>query len=287
MTFLVLAVVSSTFNHLFFKAFVRFRIDLLSAIVGNFAACVVIGYSFSIESISRSSFFARDWFPFSILQGGVFVACLFLMGRTTEKQGVAVASLATRLSVALPTVAAFLLYDDLVTASKITGILIALLALYLSCADLSESAHPLRAGTMLPLALFAVFGAYSTLIKFVQERFLGSTSYHAYVIFSFFSAFLISGSVLAWRLFKKQQACKWKDLIAGLALGCANYGSVYFLLRALSVPGWQSSQLFPTVSIAVVGLSSFGAWAFFNERFHRRMLVALAIGVGSIVLVNL
>ncbi|MCP4656184.1 MAG: hypothetical protein GY856_12295 [bacterium] len=287
MTFLVLAVVSSTFNHLLFKAFARFRIDLLSAIVVNYAACVVIGYSSSMESISRSSVFAQDWYPFSIIQGGVFVACLFLMGRTTEKQGVAVASLATRLSVAIPTVTAFLLYDDLLTASKIIGILAALLALSLSCVDPTGSAHPLKAGGLLPLALFTVFGTHSTLVKFVQEQFLGGTSYHTYVMSAFLSAFLISGSVLAWRLFKKQQACRWRDLIWGLALGCTNYGSVYFLIRALSVPGWQSSQLFPTISIAVLSLSTLGAWAFFSERLHRWMLGALAIGAGSIVLVNL
>lgn len=287
MTFLVLAIACSTLNHLLFKTFARIRIDLLSAIVANFAACVAIGYGSSIASVFRSSILAQRWYPFSMLQGSVFVACLFLLGRTTEKQGVAVASLATRLSVAIPTVAAFLLYGDLVTASKIIGILVALLALYLSCADPTRSAHPLRVESILPLGLFGVFGVYSALLKFVQERFLASTSYHAYVMSSFLVAFLMSGSILAWRLFKAQQVCRWKDLLWGLALGCTNYGSVYFLIRALGVPGWQSSQLFPTVSIAVVSLTSFGAWAFFNERFHRRMLVALAIGVGSIVLINL
>jgi hypothetical protein len=106
-------------------------------------------------------------------------------------------------------------------------------------------------------------------------------------MYAFLSAFLISGSVLAWKLLKKQQACRWRDLISGLALGCSNYGAIYFLIRALSVPGWQSSQLFPTVNISVLSLSSLGAWAFFNERLHRWMLGSLAIGAGSIVLINL
>ena len=76
-------------------------------------------------------------------------------------------------------------------------------------------------------------------------------------------------------------------MVAGLSLGCANYGSVYFLIRTLGVPGWQSSQIFPTVSIAVVGFSSLGAWAFFKERFHRGMIAAMVFGALSIVLVNL
>jgi drug/metabolite transporter (DMT)-like permease len=287
MIFLILVIISSTFNHLLFKAFARYRIDLLSAIVANFAACVIIGYSSSIGSVFRGSILEQDWYPFSILQGSVFVACLFLMGRTTEKQGVAVASLATRLSVAIPTVTAFLLYADSITILKFAGIVAAFLALYLSCTEPSKSTNHFKAKSMLALSLFIVFGLYATLIKFVQARFLGSTSYHAYVMASFFAAFVISGLVVVWRLFRKQQSCQGRDILSGLVLGCTNYGSVYFLIRVLSVQGWQSSQLFPTISTAVVVLSSFGAWVFFNEHFHRRMLWALAIGVGSIVLINL
>jgi drug/metabolite transporter (DMT)-like permease len=274
---------------LLFKAFARLRIDLLSAIVANYAVCVVIGYSSSNENVFQTSIFAQNWYPFSVIHGGVFVACLFLIGRTTEKQGVATASLATRLSVIIPTFTAFLLYGDLVTISKIAGILLALLALYLSCIDPAGSAQPLRSKSMLllPITLFAAFSVHLTLVKFVQVQFLGSTSYHVYVMFTFLSAFFISGSILVWRLFKKQQTCRWKDLISGLVLGGSNYGAVYFLIRALSVAGWQSSQLFPTVSVAVLGFSSLGAWALFNERLPRRMLGALAIGAGSIVLINL
>ncbi len=287
MTFLALAIISSTFNHLLFKAFARFRVNLLSAIVVNYAVCMVIGYSASTEPVLRYPVFTQAWYPISIIQGIIFVACLFFMGKTTEKQGVAAAGLAARLSVAVPTVAAFLLYDDVVTAAKITGILAALLALYLSCAKPAESESSFRAIHILPVTLFVVFGAHSTLLKFVQERFLDHSSYHVYIMSAFLSAFLVSGAVLARQLFKKQQTFRWKDLFWGLALGCTNYGSIYFLIKALSVPGWQSSQLFPTISIAVVGLSSLGAWLIFNERLRWRMIGALAIGAGSIALINL
>lgn len=287
MLFLVFAIGCSTCNHLMFKAFARRRVDLLSAIVINYVVCVAIGYSSSTASISIPSMFGQNWYPFSVIQGGLLVACLFLIGRTTAKQGVSIASLATRLSVAIPTVIAFFLYDDAVTTLKIFGILAALIALYLSGVEDAETKDPLRGINWLPFILFVGFGVHSTLLKFVQARFLGSTSYHAYVMASFFAALLISGLVLAWKIFKRQYALRPQDLTAGLILGCTNYGAVYFLIRALSVPGWQSSQLFPTISIAVVSLSSLGAWVVFNERLQGRMLGALIIGVAAIVLVNL
>jgi drug/metabolite transporter (DMT)-like permease len=287
MIFLVLAVLCSTGNQLLFKMFARLRIDLFSAIVANYSVCVVIGFSSSGQAIRPGAMFTQGWHFYSILQGGLFVACLFLLGLTTARHGVAVASLATRLSVVIPTMAAFLLYGDLLTVFKIGGILASLLALYLSSTDRAGNAKAVHSPGILPLSLFIVFGLYATLLKYVQEKFLSGFSYHTYVLLSFLSAFLLSAALLAWRLFKKKQVCRWQDMLAGFVLGCSNYGAVYFLIRTLGVPGWQSSQLFPTVSISVVTLSTLGAWAFFNEKLQRRILWALAIGIGSIVIVNL
>ena len=287
MQFLFLSILFSTLNHLLFKAFARWRIDLLSAIVTNYAVCAVIGYSSSVDSIYWRSVLVRDWFPFTVIQGGLFVVCFFLIGLTTAKQGVAVASLATRLSVAIPTVLAFFLYDDTVTTLKVAGILAALIALYLIGIENRGETDRLQTIKILPITLFVGFGINATLIKFVQDQFLDNTSYHAYVMTSFLTALLISASGLVWKRFKTQHTTTWKDLISGLVLGFTNYGAVYFLIRTLGVPGWQSSQLFPTISIAVVILSSVSARVVFSERLYLRVLGAIVIGIGAIILVNL
>jgi drug/metabolite transporter (DMT)-like permease len=287
MQFLIFAIAFSTLNHMLFRAFARRRIDLLSAIVVNYVVCVAIGYGSLVDSISWRSMFGLDWYPFSVVQGAMLVVCFYLIGLTTKKQGVAVASLASRLSVAIPTVLAFLLYKDTVTSLKVAGILAAIVALYLIGVENTGKTERLQAVKILPITLFVLFGLHSSLIKFVQAQYLDNASYHAYVMSAFFSALLISGAGLVWRICRKQYAGKWKDLISGLLLGCTNYGAVYFLIRTLGVPGWQSSQLFPTISIAVVCLSSIGARVVFNERLHRRVLRAIVIGVGAIILVNL
>ena len=202
MTFLILAITCSTINLLLFKAFPRLRIDLLTAVVANYAACVAIGFGSSSTNRLSSTVFAQGWYPFSILQGGILVTSFFLLGPATQKHGVSVASLATRLSVAIPTTAAFLLYNDVVTASKVIGLFTALIAIYLSSVSPAESTRRKKKNSGLPLVLFVVFGAHFTLVKFVQEPFLGHTAYHEYVMFCFLSAFVISTTVLIWRVLK-------------------------------------------------------------------------------------
>jgi len=285
--FLTFAIIFSTINHLLFKAFARFNIDLLTAIVFNYFVCVIIGYGTSVEKLFQGSIFTQNWYIFSIIQGALFAVSFFLMGRTTKKYGVAVTSLATRLAVAIPVVAAFFLYNDIISVTKITGVLIALFALYLSCAGQENTPSVSKTKAFLPVFLFISFGMHSTFIKFVQENFLGSTSYSTYIMSSFLAALILSGSILLWRVIMKKCICQWRDVAAGIILGCANYGAIYFLIRALSVPGWESSQLFPTISISIVILSSLGARIFFREQISRKILLSLVIGIGAIVLVNM
>ncbi|KAA3619547.1 MAG: hypothetical protein DWQ05_02150 [Calditrichaeota bacterium] len=287
MIFLISAILFSTFNHLLFKAFARLKIDLLTAIVANYAVCVTIGFIASNGTAFQSDLFAQNWFPFSVVQGGLLVVSLFLIGKTTAKHGVAITSLATRLSVAIPTVIAFFLYNDVATPVKIIGICAALLALYISGLESNSTAREPHGVKILPIILFISFGTHSALLKYVEAAFLGSTSYHTYVMAAFLSAMAISSLVLLWRIFSQKKRSRLKDVGFGCILGFSNYWAVYLLIRALSVPGWQSSELFPTISIAVVILSSFGAWAIFKERIHRPMAVAIGIGMGSLILINL
>ena len=286
MIFLLLAVICSTGNQLLFKVFARLGIDIFTAIVANYAVCVLIGFSSAGQGVWPVAIFTQEWHFYSLVQGGMFVVCLVLLGMTTARRSVAVASLATRLSVVIPTIAAFLLYGDVLTIFKVSGILASLLALYLSSSDRAGNAKSGNSPGILPLSLFIAYGLYAALLKFVQEKFLNGFSYHSYVLLSFLAAFLLSAALLAWKFFKKRQVSRWRDMYAGFVLGCSNYGAVYFLIRALGMPGWQSSQIFPTVSIGIVSLSTLGAWVFFNEKLSHKLILALAIGIGSIVLVN-
>lgn len=287
MIFLALAILSSTVNHLLFKTFTRLKIDLLTVIVVNYGVCIIIGTLSSSIKFSTDSPFVQAWLPFAIIQGLIFIGCLFILGKTTATQGVSVATLATRLSVVVPVVAAFFLYNDVMTLYKCLGILATLLSLTLSSGTLNEDESSGKYFRFLPVALFIVFGLHSTLLKFVQDRFLDASSYHAYLVTAFASAFLIGAVVLGLRYFRARNTISPANLMCGLSLGCTNYGSIYFLIKALGHPGWQSSVIFPTVSIAVVLFSSIGAWILFHERFRGRLIGALTLGIISIILLNL
>ena len=287
MIFLIFAILSSTTNHLLFKAFGKYKIDILTAIVVNYAVCSVIGFTSSFEILSKNSLLTNNWFFFSVGQGALLFICFYLMGRTTTSHGVTVASVSSRISVAIPTLMAFILYNDLLTITKIGGILIALISLSLSAGNKNNNSESHKMGYLLPAMLFVAFGMHSTLVKFVQAFYLENSSYHIYTMTSFFFAFLISGIFLLWRNLQQFKKLFKKDIIAGIILGCTNYAAFFFLISVLGIPGWESSALFPTMSISVVGFSSFGAWLIFKENISLRMIFVIFLGAVSIILLNL
>ena len=64
-------------------------------------------------------------------------------------------------------------------------------------------------------------------------------------------------------------------------MGLINYGAIYFLVKVLSLEGWQSSQLFPIYSVGVVSLSSLLAMILFKERLSRLKTFGLVVGTGG------
>jgi drug/metabolite transporter (DMT)-like permease len=287
MVYLILSIACSTGNHLLFKAFKQWKTKLLCAIVMNYVVCVIIGFSSTRLARIDGYLWRQDWFGFAIFHGLLLIGSYYLIALTTKHVGVAVASLATRISVMLPIVAAFFLYGDILTVFKTVGILGALAALCLSSVE-NSSGPSVKAVSIhyLPVALFLAFGSHLTLTKYVQEYYLNDVVYHGYVMLSFASALFFGVGVLAWRVLIKKDSYHKRDFLAGILLGCVNYGSVYFLIRALSVEGWESSEIFPTISIAVVISSSVGAHLLFRERIQGSKIVALILGLISVVFIN-
>jgi len=65
-----------------------------------------------------------------------------------------------------------------------------------------------------------------------------------------------------------------------------NYGAIYFLVKVLSLEGWQSSQLFPIYSVGVVIVSSLLAMILFKERLSRLKTFGLVVGLMAVALLN-
>lgn len=287
MIYLILAIVGSGVIPVIFRVFESWRINLFLAIPANYVVCVLIGRLLGDESQSVAQLASQPWILFAVVQGVLLAVNFFLLAHTAQRVGVAVAALASRLSVAIPSLLAFALYGDSLTGIKLAGLLTALMALYLCTApEKGADASAARLFQLLPLLVFATFGAYFTILKYLQTYYLDESSYHSYVMSGFVFAFLSSLAIGAARGVFSLVDFRTKHVLAGIFLGVINYVAVYALLQVLALQGWQSSQLYPIYSVGVVGVSVVLAVLLFRERLSKQKTIGLAVGAIAVGLLN-
>jgi drug/metabolite transporter (DMT)-like permease len=287
MIYLLLAILGSGIIPVLFRAFDGWRVNVFWAIPINYLTCAVVGQIWAGHPLNLAHLPKQSWFGLALVQGVILAVNFFLLAYTAQRAGVAVAALASRLSVAIPAVLAFLIYEDSLNAVKIVGLAAALLSLYLCTAPdgKSESDRSLSI-KLLPLLVFFTFGCYFTIIKYAQAHYLNESTYHPYVMAGFLFAFLTSVIIGAARKLLVVRHFRVSDALAGVLLGVVNYVAVYALIKMLALAGWQSSQLYPIYSVGVVCVSTLLAMILFREQLSKQRTVGLAVGLIAVALLN-
>jgi drug/metabolite transporter (DMT)-like permease len=287
MIFLLLAIFGSGLIPVLFRAFDGWRVNLFWAIPINYLTCALVGRLWAGQSLDLTRLPSQPWVELALLQGVILAVNFFLLAYTAQRAGVAVAALASRLSVAIPAVLAFLLYGDSLNVVKVVGLAAALMALYLCTApDGRLPSDRSLSIKLLPPLLFLAFGCYFTIIKYAQVHYLNESTYHPYVMAGFLFAFLTSVIIGAARKLLVVRHFRIGHALAGVLLGAVNYIAVYALIKMLALAGWQSSQLYPVYSVGVVGVSTLLAIILFGERLSRMRAVGLFVGLVSVALLN-
>jgi drug/metabolite transporter (DMT)-like permease len=287
MIYLFLAIVGSGLIPVLFRGFADWRVNVFWAIPINYLTCVIAGSVWGGHPLALSTLPNQPWLWLAMLQGGILAVNFFLLAYTAQRVGVSVAALASRLSVAIPSILAFVFYGDSFDAAKLAGLAAALVSLYLCTASTEKHAttRPL-ALKLLPLLVFLTFGCYFIVIKYAQVHYLSEASFHDYVMAGFLFGFLTALAICSARRLLVLKQFRQVHLLAGLILGVVNYVAVYALVKALALDGWQSSQLYPMYSVGVVAVSTGLAMLLFNEKLSNIRKLGLAMGLVAVALLN-
>ena len=287
MIYILLAILGSGLIPVLFRGFADWRVNVFWGIPVNYLTCVFVGSIWGGHPLALSTLPSQPWLWLALLQGGILAVNFFLLAYTAQRVGVSVAALASRLSVAIPSILAFLFYGDSFTVAKLAGLAAALVSLYLCTVSTEKhlTARPL-ALKFLPTLVFLTFGCYFIVLKHAQVHYLVDGSFHDYVMSGFLFAFLTSLMICLGRGLLVLKQFRLVHLLAGFLLGVVNYLAVYALVKALALEGWQSSQLYPIYSVGVVAVSTGLAMILFGEKLSNIRKAGLAVGVLAVALLN-
>ncbi|MBT8393830.1 MAG: EamA/RhaT family transporter [Flavobacteriaceae bacterium] len=286
MIYLLLSIAASTIILILFKLFERYRVNTLQAIVVNYITACSFGLISYNAPINVEDIVSSKWFFGAFALGFLFIAIFNVMALTAQRNGLSVASVAAKMSVIIPVIFGIYMYKESVGFQKVLGIILALVAVYLTSIK-SKSSINTSKGLLLPVILFLGSGIIDTSIKYLETTYVAQNGIPIFSATIFCFAGIIGIGILIKRLIVSPIKLEFKNLYGGVALGIVNYYSIYFLLKALQYEGTESSTIFTVNNVAIVMLSTLIGLVLFRETIYAKNWIGIAIAVVSITLVTL
>ncbi|MDT0648122.1 EamA/RhaT family transporter [Zunongwangia sp. F260] len=285
MIYLLLSILSSSIIFVVFKLYTRFGINTLQAIIVNYYIACTVGFFGYIENFDISRVPAESWFPGTLFLGAMFISVFYLAALTTQKSGLSVVSVATKMSVAIPVFFGIFLYNENTGILKITGIFLALASVYLTSIKKKEGISIKKKNLIFPLLVFLGSGIIDATIKFLETSYVSESDVGLFSSTIFAIAGIIGTGILLYQALTGGLKITMRNIIGGIALGIPNYFSIYFLVMALRSPEFDSSSIFTMNNVGIVSVSTLLGIAFFEERLIRKNWIGISLAIISIILV--
>lgn len=290
--YLFLSIICSTALFLILKSFIRWRVQTLHAIIFNYFTAGSLALLLSPVSIAE---YAQELLMAAPLSAGVglmFITVFMIIAHTTQRHGIGVASVASKMSMMIPISAGLILYHESLEWTKSMGLLLALPAVIATSYPPKPSRElqqlPVAGNSiLLPLLLFAGAGLVDTAIKYSQHRYMNDQNQFLIIMSIFYSAGIIGLVKFLYDTYILKSEISLRSVFGGILLGIANFFSLYFLIRCLAWPGSESSTVFAYVNIGVVACSFLTGMAVFNERPGRYQYIGMALAIGAMALLSI
>lgn len=287
MIYLLFSILASTCIFVIFKLFDKFSINILQAIIVNYFVAFITGILFFDGTVNFSQLPSYDWFYYTLGLGALFILVFNLMAITTQKGGLSVVSVATKMSVVIPVLFGLIYYKESLGILKLIGISLALIAVFLTSVKSKTGLRMDKKLIILPILVFLGSGVIDTSIKYLEDTFVAKDDVSIFSAIIFLAAALVGVLILIIQAIKGKVTLEFKNLIAGICLGVPNFFSIYFLVKTLRSGLLDSSGIFTINNVSIVTLSTLIGIALFREKLLIKNWIGILLAIGSIFLITL
>ena len=283
---LLLTILLTSALFFLFKEFEKRNINTHQAITFNYLVASVSAYLFTEQSLTIKQIINAEWIPSTIILGILFVVMFNVMAKTTQKLGISIASMASKVSLVIPFILALIINEtgnlSFINISKkinpinIIGVFLSIVAIYLSFNIQNKKKHSIN----IAIILFFGAGILDAILNYIQKTELkGENDYDYFIIVVFLVAFLAGLT----KFIISREKLKIKNILAGICLGIPNYFSIYFILISLKELG--GAIVFPVLNIGVVLTASILGFFIYKEKLNMKNWIGITIACIAILLI--
>lgn len=271
-----------------FKLFPKYKVDNLQALIFNYITAATLGFimftlnggTFSITSVLNA-----NWILHAIAIGVLFIVVFNFYAYGTQKVGVAISTVANKMSMIFPTIVGLVLYAETdFIIYKVLGFLFAVIGIYLTSTKNGKLSFD-KKHLWIILAIFIGQGIADVLFGYCSRLPGAQGQTELIFVVLFIIASLVGFIMMTGKSLGGKAKFEAKNILWGIAVGIPNYGTLFFMFRALQTSGFDQSEVYPIISMGAVFSSALIGWLIFKEKLTRTNwlgIIFAILGIGII-----
>ncbi len=221
------------------------------------------------------------WFwIFCAFIGFIFIANFFVLSRSVHLNGVGVSIAAMRLALLVPVLLSVFFYGELLTFSKIAGILLVFGALFMLIAARRDVSLTKVGSAGLLLLLFFFSGMADASLKIYEEEMsaVASEAHLMSAIFMFSLLFGIAAIIKTGDI----RRINLSEIKLGVSIGVPNLLSSIFLINAFAY--FDASVVYSVINMLVVMGGALIGLLYWKDKVSRFEAIGMAMAVLAIII---
>ena len=126
-------------------------------------------------------------------------------------------------------------------------------------------------------------GINDTIMKYAEHYFI-TNDLILFLSVIFLISLFFGLIIFTFRLYAGKSKIELRSIIAGIVLGLLNFGSTYYILRAMGV--FESSVVFPLTNSSIVMLSAVTGFIAFREKLTPINWAGVVLSIGAILIIS-
>ena len=190
------------------------------------------------------------------------------MGLSSQRNGVAITTVAVKMSMAASVLGMIFIYNESVSLLKVGGISFAFAGVVLVSWQKNGSGIKQGQSLWMLLVLFFGSGILDLVLNYVQNNELKVLTPSLFSAFGFGMAGIIGLVVFLFQLQQKKARFGFKNVLGGIALGIPNYFSIYLLIKSYEETGWTDSTVIAIINVSIVCIAALTGFLIFKEKLN-------------------
>lgn len=282
MIYICLSIFCSVTVAILLKLAKRYQINIIQAVTVNYLAALILCFIFFKPDVALLNNQA-PWSTYIVLS--ILLPSIFLfLAASIKKLGIVKTDIAQRLSLFIPILAAYFIFNENFNSLKNIGLIIGFPAIFLTFIRKTEKSDD-KKSWIYPAMVFIGFGTID--IFFKQIALFKQIPYTLSLFTVFCLAFVVSLIIVASLLITKKIKLQFINLLCGLILGVFNFGNILFYMKAHKALVDNPSTVFASMNLGVIIVGSIIGVVIFKEKLTKFNYLGIILALVAVIFITL